>query len=53
VEALLSVDGLNVVGRLHKRYDFAIGNVLGGSSKLDVVTNGCKEGGLVDEKKVS
>jgi hypothetical protein len=32
--------------------NFAISNVLSGS-ELDVVTDGCKEGGLVAEEKVS
>jgi hypothetical protein len=52
VEASRSIDGLDVFGRLHKRFDFAIGNVLGGD-EYNVIADGCKEGGLLYEEKVS
>jgi hypothetical protein len=52
VEASRSVDGLNVFGRLHKGFDFLIGNVLG-CGEFNVVANGCKEGDLVYKEKIS
>ena len=42
-----SVDCLYVLGRLHELSDLAVNDVLGGS-ELDVITNGCKKGDVVD-----
>jgi hypothetical protein len=49
VEASRSVDGLNVFGHLHKRFDFSIGNVLGGG-ELDALMV-AKKGALFTKKR--
>ena len=46
------VDGLHMLGRLHKLFDLAVENVFGGS-ELGMLTNGGKEGDFVDEEKVA